>query len=42
MFRPLEASTAFGATFAKPRKPLLKPSFAKEPPSQTTRKPTRK
>ncbi len=28
MFRPLEASTAFGGTFAKPRKPLLKPSSA--------------
>ncbi len=33
---------AFGGTFAKPHKPTLKPSFAKEPPSQRTTKPTRK
>lgn len=29
---------AFVGTFAKPHKPTLKPSFAKEPPSQRTDK----
>ncbi len=29
-------ANAFGGTFAKPHKPTLKPSFAKEPPSQRT------
>jgi len=28
-----------GGTFAKPHKPTLKPSFAKEPPSQRTKTP---
>jgi len=28
----------FGGTFAKPHKPTLMPSFAKEPPSQRTTK----
>ena len=30
-------ANAFGGTFAKPHKPTLKPSFAKEPPSQRTK-----
>jgi hypothetical protein len=33
----LNNSNAFGGTFAKPHKPLLKASFAKEPPSQRTK-----
>ena len=32
----LNIANAFGGTFAKPHKPTLKPSFAKEPPSQRT------
>ena len=30
-------TNAFGGTFAKPHKQKLKPSFAKEPPSQRTK-----
>ncbi len=29
-------TNAIGGTFAKPHKPKLKPSFAKEPPNQRT------
>ena len=31
-------ANSFGGTFAKPHKPTLKPNFAKEPPSQRTKK----
>jgi len=31
-------ANALGGTFAKPHNPMLKPSFAKEPPSQRTDK----
>jgi hypothetical protein len=34
-------TNAFGGTFAKPHKPTLKPSFAKEPPSQRTKTDTK-
>lgn len=31
-------TNTFGGTFAKPHRPMLKPNFAKEPPSQRTTK----
>jgi hypothetical protein len=34
-------SNAFDGTFAQPHKPTLKPSFAKEPPSQRTQTDTK-
>jgi len=40
-YSDITTANAIGGTFAKPLKPTHKPSFAKEPPSQRTTKPTR-
>jgi hypothetical protein len=37
MYNDSTIANAFGGTFAKPHQPTLKPSFAKEPPSQRTK-----
>lgn len=38
LLRTKQKAHAIGGTFAKPQKPTLNPSFAKEPPSQYTTK----